>query len=57
MTKKPNPSTSLGRTLAKPARQPLPAEGGSYIRQPDGSLVREVEKTTPTPVETALKGD
>tara|TARA_R110002020_G_scaffold10801_22_gene41109 strand:+ start:29419 stop:29607 length:189 start_codon:yes stop_codon:yes gene_type:complete len=33
---------------------PMPSEGGSWVRQPDGSLLREVE--TESPVEPPLKG-
>lgn len=36
MTRKPRPAAP-----AEPAPLPYPREGGSYIRQPDGSLVRE----------------
>lgn len=41
MTKKPAPAPAP--TQAEDARkpQPLPQEGGSWIRLPDGSLVRE----------------
>ena len=38
MTKKPKPSAAAP---AKPPRPPLPAAGGSYVRQPDGSLERQ----------------
>ncbi len=31
------------------AALPMPAGGGSYIRQPDGTLIRQSEETTDGP--------
>jgi hypothetical protein len=37
---------------------PMPHEGGSWIRQPDGSLLREPPKVKPAPAaETPVKDD
>lgn len=40
-----------------PVDQPMPQEGGSYIRQPDGSLVREVEPEAEPAPETGAATD
>ncbi|WP_156459820.1 MULTISPECIES: hypothetical protein [unclassified Mesorhizobium] len=44
--KKPKPATEPAATAETEAALPLPQEGGSWIRQPDGSVVREVEPIT-----------
>lgn len=39
----------MPETVVPPVEEATPAEGGSYLRQPDGTLVRQAP-AAPTPI-------